>query len=100
MGPPATTICHSNLDILTQTYSELGIPLAMEKFEGPSSTLIFLGVVIDTSGAYFMGAWLQWQWSHEGFNISIMAKKWVPIIFSSAAWGTKLAKSMVLLSVR
>ena len=49
MGPPASPTCQSNLDILTTTCEELGIPLAMEKLEGPSTTLTFLGVEIDTA---------------------------------------------------
>ena len=49
MGPPTSTICQSNLDILIKTCKELGIPLAMEKLEGPSTTLTFLGVEIDTA---------------------------------------------------
>jgi len=48
MGPPTSTTCQSNLDILTKT-CELVIPLAMEKLEGPSTNLTFLGVEIDTA---------------------------------------------------
>ena len=49
MGPPESPTCQSNLDILTTTCEELGVPLAMEKLEGPSTTLTFLGVEIDTA---------------------------------------------------
>ena len=49
MGPPASPTCQSNLDILMQTCKELGVPLATEKLEGPSTTLTFLGVEIDTA---------------------------------------------------
>ena len=46
MGPPASNSCQSNLDILIHTCAELGIPLATEKLEGPSTTL---DVEIDTT---------------------------------------------------
>ena len=49
MGLPTTTTCQRNLDILSQTCKDLGVPLATEKLEGPSTTLTFLGVVIDSS---------------------------------------------------
>ena len=49
MGHPTSNCCQSNLDILIHTCKELGVPLAMEKLEGPSTTLTFLGVEIDTS---------------------------------------------------
>ena len=49
MGPPASPVCQNNLDILTKTCEELGIPLALEKLEGPTTTLTFLGIEIDTT---------------------------------------------------
>ena len=49
MGPQASNSCQSNLDILIHTYAELGVPLATEKLEGPSTTLTFLSVEIDTA---------------------------------------------------
>ena len=49
MGPPHTTTCQRNLDILKSTCEELGVPLALEKLEGPSTVLTFLGVVLDTT---------------------------------------------------
>ena len=49
MGPAGSSVCQQNLDIFIQTCNELGIPLAEEKLEGPSTSLTFLGVVIDTS---------------------------------------------------
>ena len=48
VGPPDVPTCQHNLDIFTQVCKELGIPLATEKLEGPSTSLTFLGIVIDT----------------------------------------------------
>ncbi len=48
VGPPNSKACQRYLDILTRTCRELGVPLAPEKQEGPSTTLIFLGIEIDT----------------------------------------------------
>ena len=47
MGPPESNSCQTSLYI--HTFAELGVPLAMEKLEGPSTTLIFLGVEINTT---------------------------------------------------
>ena len=49
MGPAGSNVCQHNLDKLMQTCNELGIPLAEDKLEGPSTSITFLGIVIDTS---------------------------------------------------
>ena len=49
MGPPSSPTCQHNLDLLKQTCEDLGVPLAMEKLEGPTTSLTFLGVVLDTA---------------------------------------------------
>ena len=48
MGPPDTQVCHQNLRMLIEVCAMLGIPLALNKVEGPSSTLEFLGILLDT----------------------------------------------------
>ena len=48
MGPPQTQICHHNLRLLTEICAMLGIPLALEKVEGPSTILEFYGILLDT----------------------------------------------------
>ena len=48
VGPPSSDTCQHNLDILKQLCDELGVPLALEKVEGPSTTISFLGILIDT----------------------------------------------------
>ena len=49
MGPPKATTCHRNLEIFMETCEELGVPLAAEKLEGPTTSLTFLGVVLDSA---------------------------------------------------
>ena len=49
MGPPNTQICHQNLRLLIEVCTMLGIPLALEKVEGPSTILEFLGILLDTT---------------------------------------------------
>lgn len=49
MGPPSTQICHQNLRLLIEVCAMLGIPLALEKVEGPSTILEFLGILLDTT---------------------------------------------------
>ena len=49
MGPPSSTTCQENLNIINEVCSYLGVPLALEKLEGPTQSLTFLGIVLDTS---------------------------------------------------
>lgn len=48
IGPPTSPICHQNLTTFTTLCNELGIPLALDKVEGPSTSLSFLGILLDT----------------------------------------------------
>ena len=48
LGPANSGICTDNLRILTETCSSLGVPLKVEKLEGPATRLVFLGIEIDT----------------------------------------------------
>jgi len=48
MGPPAPDICQQQLDTVKQAYDMLGVPLALEKVEGPSTSLSVLGITLDT----------------------------------------------------
>ena len=49
MGPPHSSDCQQDLDTFIQLCSYLGIPLASEKIEDPTTSLSFLGITIDTS---------------------------------------------------
>ena len=48
LGPHATVDCQKNLDIIIQTCTDLGISLALEKLEGPTTCLTLLGIEINT----------------------------------------------------
>ena len=48
IGPPSKPTCQANLQIILDTSERLGVPLAAEKLEGPTSCLTFLGIEIDT----------------------------------------------------
>lgn len=48
MGPPQSPTCSNNLTVIKDICSMLGIPLALEKVEGPSDRLTFLGITLDT----------------------------------------------------
>ena len=47
-GPPASPICQQRLDILLAVCAYLGVPIATEKTEGPTTALTFLGILLDT----------------------------------------------------
>ena len=48
MGRVYSTTCHDNFAAIQQTCQNLGIPLALEKLEGPVNSLTFFGIEIDT----------------------------------------------------
>ena len=48
LGPPGTVICANSLEMLERVCTQLGVPLAPEKKDGPASRLVLLGIVIDT----------------------------------------------------
>ena len=48
VGPPNSNICQQNLDTIKQVCDILGVPLALEKVEGPATSLSFLGITFDT----------------------------------------------------
>ena len=43
MGPPGSQECRVNLDRILAVCAELGVPLALDKLEGPTTKLTFLG---------------------------------------------------------
>ena len=47
LGPPGSEVCGESLQILHKVCKDLGVPLAPEKQEGPSSVITFLGITID-----------------------------------------------------
>ena len=48
MGPTKSSTCHDNLNIIMNVSEQLGIPLALEKLEGSSHCLTFLGIILNT----------------------------------------------------
>ncbi len=48
IGPPNSTVCQEHLVTVLSVCESLGVPIATEKLEGPSSCLTFLGIEIDT----------------------------------------------------
>ena len=48
MGPAGELTCQNNLNTMIDTAKYLGIPLAMDKVEGLSHCLTFLGIILDT----------------------------------------------------
>jgi hypothetical protein len=48
MGDANTTECQNNLELIKRMCKFLGLPLKVEKLEGPTMVLTFLGIVLDT----------------------------------------------------
>ena len=48
IDPPDSFTCQRNLNTIKQVCEQLGIPLALEKVEGPSTSLNSLGITLDT----------------------------------------------------
>ena len=49
MGKANTEECERNLQLIKRICEFLGVPLKVEKIEGPSSILVFLGILLDTT---------------------------------------------------
>jgi hypothetical protein len=47
-GPPNSQVCADNLRTIREVTAKLGVPLAEDKCAGPASSLVFLGIVINT----------------------------------------------------
>ena len=48
VGPAESDVCERNFEVLKSKYKDLGVPLKLEKVEGLATTLVFLGVQLDT----------------------------------------------------
>ena len=48
VGPPQSTKCKHDVDKLLEIFEDIGLPVAPKKLEGPSTSLTFLGIEIDT----------------------------------------------------
>ena len=48
LGSPGTLMCPHNLQVIQGVRHQLGVLLALEKVEGPSKSLTFLGILLDT----------------------------------------------------
>ena len=48
IGPPGAHTYQHNLETIQQICTDLGILLTLEKVEGPTTSLIFLGILLDT----------------------------------------------------
>lgn len=48
MGRAKTEECEWNLQLIKTICEFVGVPLKVEKIEGPSSILVFLGILLDT----------------------------------------------------
>jgi hypothetical protein len=47
-GADTTSNCSKLMNTFTEVYSQLGVPIADDKTEGPSTMITFLGLLIDT----------------------------------------------------
>ena len=48
LGPPDSSVCQDNLDLMLETCSQVGFAVNPNKVKGPSTVLEFLGIIIDT----------------------------------------------------
>ena len=49
IGPPGTNEASSAAELATRTFEHLGVPIALDKTEGPSTCITYLGIVVDTN---------------------------------------------------
>ena len=55
LGPPQSDVCMAALDVMISICQSLGVPLAADKIAGPATSLVFLGIELDS---VHMEAWL------------------------------------------
>ena len=48
IDPPNSTICYHNLNTIIRLCNVLGVPLVVETVSGPSTTLEFLDIILET----------------------------------------------------
>ena len=48
-GPPGQPTCSESTETMLRVCEKLGIPVALDKLEGPATTITFLGITIDTT---------------------------------------------------
>ena len=49
VGPPHSPECTRSVDTILQVCAKLGVPVAEDKQEGPSTTITFLGIELDSA---------------------------------------------------
>ena len=54
VAPPHSSLCQHSLEKFIRLCDTLGIPLASKKVEGPTSSLLFLGITLDTHHMRFV----------------------------------------------
>ena len=82
MGQPSSSVCQCNLHLLIEIGCMLGIPLAIEKVDGPATVLNFLVILLDTGSV----AALQQTWdpSHYKRTITQVKSKSYPYLAASS----------------
>ena len=48
-GPPGQPTCSESTETMLRVCERLGIPVALDKLEGPATTIMFLGITIHTT---------------------------------------------------
>eukprot|EP00731_Ephydatia_muelleri_P034980 Em0089g11a len=48
-SPPGQPTCSESTETMLRVCERLGIPVALDKLEGPATTIMFLGITIDTT---------------------------------------------------
>ena len=48
-GSPCACLCQEHLDYFLRVCQRLGVPVAMDKVEGPLTTIVFLGLELDST---------------------------------------------------
>ncbi|CAH3020178.1 unnamed protein product, partial [Porites evermanni] len=87
-------VCAHNVHTITQVASQVGIPLAPNKLEGPTTQLVFLDIELFTDasgslvyGIFYMGHWIANPWPPVLQNRSIQLKELYPIALACLLWG-------------
>jgi len=91
-GPPDSTTFGNNLHTVKLFFADLGIPLSLEKVEGPSTTICFLGILLlDTVHMEIRLPTNKLQWIKDTLS-KLLGKKKATKRFYFFGWSTTTCK--------
>ena len=95
-APPHSFCCQHDLDTFLQVASKLGVPVAMEKVEGPLTAVSYLGLILDSVKqeislppdklAELMHELDRWSTRHKATKRELLSSANCPLLRERSQW--------------